>query len=506
MLGRAGRQNMNSRALSALEESGPRGRLLKKAFGTTVCVLMACCAVPVVAAAQVSTSRPDGAHQRLTTANCTDSWLGGSGLWDSANWSAGVPNGNTPVVCITVPGSVVTVSDLDVQINALVVGGSSGASVTLDVVSSDDTETDVGAWQDSEIGHTGIVALQSAPDSHSYASTFGSRNGATLTNDGLITTSGYEDLLLPNFVNNADGTITLDGTINQSSCDCSAINNGSISVGAGATWDYSATSFTQSGGTVSNHGSIAAQTTFNMVGGRETHNPIELSGFSHLRDSSAAGAASFTLAGANSLSGVITAAQKITLVSTAATETATNLAPPQAPSALTNYGTITLEVTAPGSSNSLEHAELINHGTLNVSSTGSGAILSTQVVNDKGGTIRISGAGCLINGPLTNHGTLTLGKGSGVQLNGFHLVEAGGSTLGLDIVAGGKPSAITGPAHVVLGGTLRVTTIGHPNRGSLYTPILLSGYALTGKFAKIVSAGTPYTVSYAAKSMTLTAQ
>lgn len=498
-----------SRSLSGRGKSSRVRRVGGKALVTAVSLLLASGAASAVAAAQTAhASGPRADHGQSATSGCTDNWLGGSGSWSSSNWSAGVPNGNTPVVCITVPGSDVTVTNLDVQINALVVGGSSGAPVTLNVVSSDKTESAVGAWKDSEIGHTGVVALVSGTDARSYASTFGSRNGATLTNDGLITTSGYEDLLLPNFTNDADGTITMGATVNQSSCSCAVVNKGSITVGTGATWEYSATAFTQAGGTLSNLGTFVAQgTSFNMIAGRELHDPVELLNYSTLRDGAGAGAAAFKLLGSNSVSGVITAKQELTLLSTAATETATNLAPPKAPPALTNYGTITLEVAAAGSSNYLEHGELINRGTVNITSVGSGATLSTPVVNDKTGTLSVSGTGCVVNDPLMNRGSLILGRGSNVQLNGFSFVEASGSSLGLDIGAGGKSSTINaGSSHVTLGGTLRVTTIGHPSRGSIYTAISLSGPTLSGKFAHVVSRGAQYSVSYGAKSMTLTAE
>jgi hypothetical protein len=458
-------------------------------------------ASPLTASTRLISAR--GTSGFLSTASCTDSWRGGTGSWDSANWSAGVPNSNSTNtlggVCITVPGSDVTVSAFDASVNALVVGGNSGAPVKLNIVSSDKEGGALGFLKDSQIGPTGIVDVVSGPDAQTATSSFEAENGATLTNDGRITTSGYEVFLLPDLVNNPDGTITITAKDTHTFC-CTLTNDGKITVGPGATWTYYGTKFIQSGGTFSNLGTMDVHgVTFDMTGGQEIHHPIDLTGGSALDDERTAGAGSFTLTGLNTISGVIPAGQQVELLSTAAIETATDLASPS----VTNDGTVLVN----GSWGGLEQSQLINHGTLNIMSAGPGLALSTQVTNDKGGKVHILGTGCIVNGPFMNRGTLTLAEGTDVQLNGFSFVEGGGSTLGLDVAGNGKTSKLTasGPSRVSLSGTLQVTTLGSPAAGSSYTPIL-GVSTLTGKFANIVSPRIGYSVSYGATSVTLTAK
>jgi hypothetical protein len=138
-------------------------------------------------------------------------------------------------------------------------------------------------------------------------------------------------------------------------------------------------------------------------------------------------------------------------------------------------------------------------------SAGPGLALATKVTNDKGGKVHFLGAGCIVNGPFMNRGTLTIAEGTDVQLNGFSFVEGGSSTLGLDVAGHGKTSKLSGQSKMSLSGTLQVTTIGSPAAGSSYTPIL-GVSTLTGKFANIVSPRIGYSVSYGASSVTLTAK
>ena len=454
-------------------------------------------AAPLTATTRL-TSAP-GTSGFLSTASCADSWRGGTGLWYSANWSAGVPNPNTPgPVCITVPGSDVTVSALEAGVNALVVGGNSGAPVKLNIVSSDKEGGALGFSKDSQIRPTGIVDVVSGPDAKTATSSFLAQNGATLTNDGRITTSGYEGFLNPDLVNEPDGTITIDARDTHTFC-CTLINYGKITVDRGAAWTYYGTKFIQSGGTFNNLGTMdVLGVTFDMTGGREMHHPIDLIGGSALDDERTAGAGSFTLTGLNTISGVIPANQRVELLSTPAVGTDTNLRSPS----VTNDGTVLVE----GSSGGLEGgSQLINNGTFSVMSAGPGLALAIQVTNDKGGKVHILGAGCIVNGPFTNRGTLTIAEGTDMQLNGFSFVEGGSSTLGLDVAGHGKTSKLSGQSKMSLSGTLQVTTIGSPAAGSSYTPIL-GVSTLTGKFANIVSPRTGYSVSYGATSVTLTAK
>ena len=453
--------------------------------------------------AAASAAHPQLARAQAATPACTDSWRGGRGPWTGGNWSAGTPDGNTPVVCITVPGSVVTISN-DVQINALVVGGSSGAPVKVVVASTKTVESDLGTWKDSVINPTGVVEMTSAPSANSYTSTFSARNGATVTNDGRISTAGAEAFIGPDIVNNPAGTIVVDARLNQTNC-CTVVNKGTIDLGPGATWDYEGTDFTQSGGTLDNLGTLEVHGgTFTMAGGRQAHHPVELTGFVTLVDGPSPAPGSFTLIGDNTVSGVIPSSQRLTLLSTAASESATSLGTPS----VVNNGDVTLDVSAPGSSDYLEHSQLLNHGTLNVVAAGTGATLNSQVTNYKGSTTHFSGTGADVGNTFSNSGTVILGRGTDVQLNGVDFSENPGSTFAAEVGPHGATSELSAleASHVTLAGTLRVTTVGDPAAGATYRPISVAGSTVTGKFAHISSPQRGYSVSYGPTSVTLTAK
>ncbi len=103
------------------------------------------------------------------------------------------------------PGSDVTVSAFDAGVNSLVVGGHSGAPVKLNIVSSDKEGGNLGFLKDSQIRPTGIVDVVSGPDAKTYTSSFEAENGATLTNDGRINTSGYEGPCCPTWSTSLTG-------------------------------------------------------------------------------------------------------------------------------------------------------------------------------------------------------------------------------------------------------------------------------------------------------------
>ena len=434
--------------------------------------------------------------------SCTDSWRGGSGPWTAASdWTAGVPDGNTAVVCITAPGSIVTVDNLDAQINSLVVGSSAGAPAKLVVASNDKTESAVGTWKNSEIGRTGIVDLVSSSDVHTYLASFGSRNGSSLTNDGRITTAGAQAWLEPDLLNQPDGSITFGARLTEDNC-CTVTNLGKITLEPGATWDFGGDAFVQAGGAINNYGILRlGVATFKMLGGQETHHPVDLDG-STLVDKAPPGAASFSLSGDDTVAGTIPAGQRVILLAGPNLETVVDLASP----GVTNDGTILLEATAAGETDQLGQAHLLNQGTLDIQAAGTGAVISAVVTNARNGKVNVSGFGCTISSGFTNYGALSLGQGSVAQLSGPGFTEGVGSTLGLQIGPGTTRSGFvaSGNVPISLAGTLRLTTVGAEARGRAFTVIEDGDTRPTGKFSPVISPGAAYTVSYDLGSVVLT--
>ena len=269
-------------------------------------------------------------------------------------------------------------------------------------------------------------------------------------------------------------------------------------IGRGATWDYEGSVFTQAGGVLDNLGTLQVHgLMFNMDRGSILHHPVLATGYTTLHDTVTAGPAAFELLGDNTITGTIAARQRVTLLSTATTETSTSFALP----GVANYGTITLDVSAPGASNGLG-SKLLNYGTLNVSAVGTGATLGATITNYKTGAIHLSGTGCVINSPLVNNGLLTLGPSTDAQLNGFSFDENGTLAIEAD---GGTTSRITALASspVTLAGTLRVTTDGLAASAGSYTILQAGNGNITGRFARMVPPSGSYALSYRISSVTL---
>ena len=160
-----------------------------------------------------------------------DDWLGGSGNWNSTNWSTGSAPTSTNNAVITTSSSVVQLNVSD-TINNLTIGGTSKLNF------ADSTSLTVGG---TTISNAGTIALNSVGDvtaliigasnvtlsgggtvtmsSNGQNYIYGSAAANTLTNQGTIQGSGYVGF--DPYTGNGSMGLVNSGTINanQSACD-----------------------------------------------------------------------------------------------------------------------------------------------------------------------------------------------------------------------------------------------------------------------------------------------
>ncbi len=469
---------------------------LAAAVLTTIALTVGASADAVAAPMPHATATSHAATPHVT---CTDTWDGGTGQWaNGSDWSNGEPAaGNDSVVCITAAGSDVQVQNVDASIGQLVLGGSSGSPVTLDVITSDTLQSGVEVGADSQIDATGVVELTSAADASTFYASLSSMPTATITNDGTIETSGYKTLLYGNLTNDASGTVTLHAATTEINTQ-TIINKGSLNVEAGATLELFSPRFTQSSGTIDNLGTITQNNnTFDMAGGAETHNPIEFSGYVQFTDS--AGTGSFQTEAGNSMVGTIPAGQTVTVTSTASVESNMNFTSP-----VVNHGTLVLDVGAANQGDGFEGSPLQNFGTIDVRAVGAGALFNATVTNEPGATIRATGAGFVVNHDLQNDGRLLLGPGTKLTDNGYPIREGTAATLGVTIGTHDSALVAESGCTISLAGSLAVTTTTALPRGTRARPIGSPQLTVSGRFSRLSFPSTAYSVAYGPTSVTLT--
>jgi hypothetical protein len=305
----------------------------------------------------------------------------------------------------------------------------------------------------------------------------------TLTNTGTISTvqdAGGVRYFEIDVVN--EGTMTLDAVTNNFDEGNSIANtSGSLTVGAGDQLLTSGT-FTQGAGTVSGPAPVIPAT-------------LDVTG---------TGAGSFVLVGSPTLEGNTAAGQTVTVLSNAANAN-TEL---QISGNVTNGGTLVFDNSDPTSGSWTDV-------------TGSGVLTNTGTIStlqDAGGTryfeVNVTNSGSMTlnaktnsfdeGNTLINNGTLTLAAGSSLNSSGTVKLNASG-TLALGISTSPAAfSTLTG-GTVTLGGTLDVSTVGHPLAGKVYK-VITATTSKKGTFAsENFTGGTSYTVTYKATTVSLTA-
>lgn len=483
-------------------------RVMRAIGSVALVTTMAAAASAQISPAGASTVRHDErsatrvlAHRPSPHVTCTDSWIGGTGQWSfSGDWSAGVPQGETAdVVCITVPGSDVDALGVVESIGELVLGASTGSPSTLSVPSNDSSGTVLYVTSDSVIEPTGIVDVASAADSSTAISNFGTgASAATLTNDGTIETSGYGAHLFANLTNASSGKLSLDAQ--ETLIDTqTVVNDGSLTVDAGAGLELDGLAFTQSSGSIDNLGTIAQNgASFDMAGGAETHNPIDFTGGQF---TDAGGTGSFLVESVSTIEGTIPKGQTVTLASTTGVGTDTDIVGAN----LVNRGKLVLDDEASGQTNEIGGSPLLNYGTFDIEAVGAGAYLSAPTTNEVGGLLDATGPGFAMNQDLTNDGRLVLGAGTVVTDSGYPIVEGHVATLGLTV--GAHNSSVTADAGTTfsLAGTLAISTTKALAKGTTVRPISSVFFAVSGRFTALSFPNAAYAVGYSATSVSLTA-
>ncbi len=370
-------------------------------------------------------------HVRPLT-SCTDSWkTATSGAWATAgNWSTGVVPTSTDHVCITVAGTYTVTITGSASAGTLVLGASSGKE-SLKVLgnASFDSSLSLSTATGSEIKKDGALKLISKNVSGAGFAMIEGGPSVTLENKGTFLTSGGENAdiyLRVNITNDAGGIIKIKGANSDEDGGAGATNitnNGSFTVtSSGILTVSSSCSFTQAGGTLSNHGAISQTSgTFTQSGGTDSGNAISITS-STLVDS--AGAGSFDLFSSDTLSGTIPSGQTVDAIGNPSENVEVTLG-----SNVTNHGTFELDSgTAAGSGFAMLYQSSSDFTFTNAATfetlgaTVNDDYLRADITNDSGATITIDGAATHEDGgngatTFTNDGTLSVGASGGLTVS-----------------------------------------------------------------------------------------
>jgi hypothetical protein len=369
--------------------------------------------------------RPAGETRIATgeTIRCTDSWKKAeSGDWSTAaNWSTGAVPTSADNACITVSGTYTVTLAGNEPANTLTLGGSSGAQ-TLTIGGSSDAadNTLTLSSQGSAINANGVLSLDSTTSTDdAEISAADNPSNLSITNKGtfetLDATYPQADYIGIGLTNDATGTVSIGGANTTVSNDAAITNDGSFTItSAGnltvASSGQALASFTQSGGTLVNDGTLLTnQAVFTQSGGTDSGNTVQVTDSSSLVDSQGAG--SFDLIDNNDLSGTIPAGQTVTVL--AATDNSnTTLA-----ANVTNDGTFAVDAESSGGDAAVETADnpanatIINKGTFEtLDATTYEDEIDVNVTNDATGTVSIGGANTTVGegAAITNDGAFTI--------------------------------------------------------------------------------------------------
>jgi hypothetical protein len=366
--------------------------------------------------------------------------------------------------------------------------------------------------------------------------------GRGLKNYGDFGTSGdsgaYIDIS-SDLTNEIGATVTLGAVITNDEPSCNITNDGTFAVPVKDTLDViggseAGTTFTQSNGTLANHGTIRLNSAdFAASGGTETGHPVQLTDGSGLIDS--AGSGSYTLLEQSSLSGTIPAGQSVTARGSSTGSAAVDLA-----TDVTNNGTLVLDSTSPAYTAEMTNESnfsLTNNGTFDANGTNGGTdIINTPLSNAGTVTVNTLTEG-EANQTISNSGTFTINPNKEFETTGGSeeatdfdnegtLDNKGtftldNTTLNLDGsgtyearfgAPNATPSTLSGPSvegesgTVNLGGTLEIDTVGTPPIGTSFDVVGSSTSTTTtsSTFSSYEFGSERYTVSYSDPGVTAT--
>jgi hypothetical protein len=369
------------------------------------------------------------ASAAAATPSCNDNWSNASGgSWSTpGNWTDGVPSGTTKA-CIKLAGTYTVDLSGAGSADTLLVGGAKSGTQTMRIDGSS-TNSTLSLGGASEIGSGGV--LSETPTSSGYALVAGSGSPSLeIASGGKWTTTGTGSeayIQVPLSIDSgASASIGAPDTLQDSGTVTT--NKGSFTVSSGGAISLSSSSsFTQASGTLTVTGSFSESSgTFTMSGGKESGNPVTITGGT-IADS--AGTASFDVTGSATLSGTIPSGQTVKIDGSS-----TNVA-----------GTLS--------------GTVIDKGTLNLNSSSNGysMIETGSLTVDSGGTLSTSGSGSdsYLRVPITidTGGAATIGNPQTVQDDGTLTTNKGSFTVS----SGGAISLSSSSSFTQASGTLTVT-------------------------------------------------
>jgi hypothetical protein len=363
---------------------------------------------------------------------CTDSWkTAASGSWsNAAAWSTGQVPATTDGVCITVPGTYTVTLVGNGFAGTLTLGGASGTqTLTVEGNASSLSVLHLSTLTGSDIKRHGVFALDSQDVSgagYAEVSNDGT-TGVTLTNDGTFETldaSVSDDYIDANLTNDSGGDVSIAGANTVEGNSATITNNGTFSIttaGNLSAGGAGTTSFTNSGGTLDNKGTLSVNDViFTQSGGKLSGNAVMMSDFSTLDDS--AGGGSFTLVGDNNVSGTIPTGQTVTVLGTPSSNGTLVLT-----GDVTNDGTLVLDSQSLSGagyaslSNAGSPLTLTNNGNFKtIGATVSPDEIAADVTNGSAGTVTVSGASTTgePSANITNNGSFTVTAKSTFAMTG----------------------------------------------------------------------------------------
>jgi hypothetical protein len=430
-------------------------------------------------------------------ATCTDNWVGpasGTSNWaTSADWSAGVPNGNS-VACIKKAGTyAVQVTTPGEAAAAVQVGGAASGTQTLQIDGVNFPIT-----SSSEVLKGGVLSLTPTSSGDADISATGTTVSLTIAAGGTLSSTGASthaaQIATPLLVNK--GTVTLAAASNSDSSDTTT-DAGSFTVASGSTFTSSSTDFIHSAGKLTVHGTFNGENIFTQSGGTETGQPVTQHEGTFV---DSAGTGSF-IAYQATIEGTIPAGQ-----------TVTNLASPgnsndtigTDSAGVTVHGTLTCKTTssticsfsapdggtAPG-------ITVASGGTLSTTGPGNASAyvnLDANMDVETGGTLTIANPATMVNAfTLTNSGTWQVTATGNITIGGNCAVKSTGTigvTVGTNVTGDDGTIDTTDISGFKSTGTLAVSTVG----SEAQTEVITTRSGISAAFSKF--SFTPSTDTY----------
>ena len=328
--------------------------------------------------------------------------------------------------------------------------------------------------------------------------------GATLTNAHSIIADVNNNGGVYNHINgnlDNEGLLQLDENT-TSSVDSTWTTSGTISIAAGKTLKMTwtdASSFTQTAGSIVDSGNyVQTGGAFLATGtGTQTGNPLVFDNHTSISPSGT-GTGSFEVrSGRDTLASDIGAGYTVRVAGVPENHQG-NLA---VAVNRTNNGVIVLggRDSTNGAIN-VQGGLLTNKGSIvsdytDLNQANNGANVLIGPIDNEGvidaATTDIGGTGT-----VTNNGAINVGSGRTITLSA--LTQLAGGTLGVALGTAG-PGTVSVAGNATLAGALHVTTTS-PQAGTI---TVLTSPAVSGTFSPVTFTGQPYTVAYAANSVTL---